>query len=124
MNRIQHALCLSVIALVLSGAAHAKDKDGNFTTIGNKSCGYYLDAYSKATLTDAGFSGQHESFLAFGFINGYLSAYNAKVPNGKQNILGSMSNNDAYRWIASWCRGNPSKDLDDGTNALTVKMEK
>jgi len=122
MNRFQHALCLSIIALVLSGAAYARDKDGNYTVIGNKSCGYYLDGYSKATLTDTGFKGVFESSLVFGFISGYLTAYNTTVPNGKQNILGSMSINDARRWIASWCWDNPSKDMDDGTQALIVKL--
>ena len=30
MNRFRHALCLSIIAFVLSGAAYAADKDGSY----------------------------------------------------------------------------------------------
>ena len=44
-------------------------------------------------------------------------------PKVFQNILGSMSTNDARRWIASWCRDNPSKDMDDGIKALILKLE-
>ena len=121
MNR--YALCLSVIALVLSGAAHAADKDGRYTILGGmNTCGEYLGAYAAATLTDTGYTGPHKSWEAFGFINGYITAYNRYRPNGKQNILASMSNIDAYRWIASWCRDNPSKNLFDGFGVLIVKL--
>ncbi len=124
MKRFQHALVLSVIALVLSGAAHAKDKDGFYVTVDTLSCGKYLDAFSRATLTDSGYDGPYQAWSAFGFINGYISAHNRYVPNGKENILGSMSTNGARRWIASWCRDNPSKDMLDGLSALIVKLGK
>jgi len=125
MNRLKQVFFLSIIALVLSGAAHAKDKDGSYITVGNQSCGEYLDAYSRATLTgESEGKGPAEAVNIFGYINGYISAYNRYVPNGKQNILGSMSVNDVRRWIASWCQDNPSKDLVDGIDALIVKMGK
>ena len=125
MNRFRHALFLSVIALVLSGGAHAKDKDGSYITVGNQSCEEYLDAYSRATLTgESEGKGPAESVNIFGYINGYISAYNHYVPNGKKNILGSMSMNDVRRWIASWCPDNPPKDLVDGIVALIVKLGK
>ena len=139
MKLFRHALFLSVIAVVLSfiwrddikegwkalsGAAHA-EKDGFYTVTGSKSCGKYLDAYAKATLTgESAYEGPHQSWKVFGYINGYLTAYNQYVHNGKKNIRGSMSVNDTYRWTASWCRDNPSKHLVDGIGALTVKMEK
>ena len=61
---------------------------------------------------------------ALGFITGYLTAYNRYVPNGKEDILSSMSPNDASRLIASWCRDNPSKDIVNGLEALLTKLEK
>jgi hypothetical protein len=61
---------------------------------------------------------------ALGFVNGYLSAYNAWAENGIKNILGSMSPNDAYRWLVSWCRDMPSTRVDDGLFALVTKLSK
>ncbi len=61
---------------------------------------------------------------AFGFIDGWISAYNLYTPNGKEDTSASMSYNDGYRWIASWCRDNPSKDLADALFQLIITLEK
>jgi len=59
---------------------------------------------------------------AVGFIDGFISAYNAYTSNGKQDVLAGMSFNDSYKWIASWCRDNPSKAVNDGIEALIWKF--
>jgi hypothetical protein len=47
MDRYRNALCLCVVALALSGPAHAADKDGISAVTGG-SCGDYLGAYCPA----------------------------------------------------------------------------
>ena len=60
----------------------------------------------------------------FGWIEGYLTAYNAHFDNGKKSILGSMTLNDTRRWIAAWCRDNPSKDVMVGIEVLIRKLNR
>ncbi len=114
------------LALVLSSAnGWARDKNGDFMTYDYVSCGEYVDAYSKSTLKgNRNFQGPYETGTVFGGIYGYLSAYNRFSNNGKSSILGSMSKNDARRWMAAWCRDNPSKDVDNAVNALTRKLRR
>ena len=103
----------------------ADDKNGRFTSYDSRSCGYYLDAYSRTTLTgDTAQEGNHQAWGVFGWIDGYLTAYNAHVANGKESILGSMTINDARRWIAAWCRDNPSKDVMVGIEVLIRKLNR
>ena len=86
-------------------------------------CGKYLDVYSKSTLTrDSNVKGPHEMWGATGFIDGFISAYNAYATNEKQVALDDMSHTDSYKWIASWCRDNPSKAVNDGIEALIWKF--
>jgi len=112
-------------ALLLSSAdGWAKDKNGRFTEF-SRSCGYYLDAYSRSTLIgDRGQKGPNEAYWVAGWIGGYLSAYNQFRDNGKQNILGGMTANDVRRWIAAWCRDNPSKKVMHAVFVLTDKLER
>ena len=115
----------ALVVLAFVGNAQAVDKDGNYSIVATISCGEYLDAYSKTTLTGTKtFNGSHEAWIAFGYISGMITAYNAYVPNGKPHILGRMSNNDARRWIASWRRDNPSKGIHNAVMTLINKLEK
>jgi len=120
------SVLIFALALVFSSAEGlGADKDGMFTTYDNSSCGTYLDAYSKSTLTgDRGYSGPHQAWEVFGWISGYLTAYNELRINGKPSILGSMGTNDALRWIASWCRGNPSTDVWAALSAFVGKIDR
>ena len=114
---------LMLIVLSIVGTAESRDKDGGYSIRGPTTCGEYLDAYSKSTLTgDSTYKGQYEFWNATGFINGYISSYNAYTSNGKTDVLAGMSNNDTYRWIASWCRDNPSKYVDHGVRVLIRKF--
>ena len=112
------------LAMAFSSAeGWAYDKYGDFIHYDGKSCGFYLDAYSKSTLKGEGrMKGPYEAWKVFGWINGYLTAYNRFNNNGKKSILGSMSMNDARRWIAAWCRDNPSKDVLHAVSALISKF--
>jgi hypothetical protein len=117
----------ALIALGFSfsaGDVSAKDRKGFYAIMGEKSCGEYLDAYSRSTLTGAAvFSGPHIFFQATGWIGGFISAYNMTTNNGRQDVLVGMSFNARLKWIASWCRDNPSNDLPDATSAL-IKSRK
>jgi len=116
-----------LVALAIVGTAEsgwAADKDGGYSIRGPTTCGEYLDAYSKSTLTgDSTYKGQYEFWKATGWISGYITSYNAYTPNGKPDVLAGMSNNDTYRWIASWCRDNPSKYVDHGVRVLIRKFD-
>ena len=120
------SVLIFALALLLSSAdGWARDKNGGFTAHTHQSCGFYLDAYSTATLTgDSTFQGPYGAYLVFGWIGGYLSAYNHLSNNGKNDILGGMTPNDAMRWIAAWCRDNPSKNVWSAISALTGKLER
>ena len=80
-----------IFALVLafsSADGWAYDKNEIFTRYDTDSCGYYLDAYSRSMLKgDGGVKGPHEFWKLNGWINGYLTAYNEFVANGKKDIL-------------------------------------
>ena len=90
-------------ALLLASAdGWARDKYGGFTGISHETCGYYLDVYSRTKLVGAGgFDGPYEAWKVVSWINGWLSAYNEFRDNGKKNILGGMTVNDARRWVAA-----------------------
>ena len=110
-------------ALMIVGATqfgHTRDADGTYSALENKSCGEYLDAYSRATLYDDGdgYKGPHEFWYATGWINGYITSYNQWTANGKENVAAGLSHGDVYRWVASWCRDNPSKELVEATAAF------
>jgi len=120
------SVLIFALALLLSSAdGWAKGKNGSYNLYGNESCGYYLDAYSRSTLTGRGTqNGPHDAWSVFGWIAGYLSAYNELTNNGKKSILGSMTSNDARRWIAAWCRDSPSKKVWDAVDALIGKLNR
>ncbi len=108
----------AILVFGLAGEAAARDANGG-TMLNVVSCSYYLDAYSKTTLTGEGTSqGPYEFWGASGWISGYLSGYNVAADNGKGNIVEGMSYNDTYRWAASWCRDNPSEYLFNAVAAL------
>ena len=66
-------------------------KDGQYMVKNNPPCGYFLDAYARIDFSTNPMSVPPLMFEYRGWINGYLSAYNKLTPNGKLDILGSMS---------------------------------
>ena len=118
-------IVLATVFMLASGPVGAADSKGKWAVVGAKSCQQYLDAYAKATLTGEGTITGHDMFHKLsGWVNGFISAYNFTVKNGKKSTTAGMSINDNYRWIASWCRDNSSKDIADATIALIHKMER
>jgi hypothetical protein len=116
MRRI---LMMALVGLVVSGPAWGYDAKGSATSVGSITCGEYLDAYSRSKLTGAGtVTGLYPMHRAIGWISGFLTAINMTTKNGRKHVLGSMTNNDARRWVASWCRDNISKDLAAAVVAL------
>ena len=119
---------LLIAALVAAGIAgtpsegNAKDAKGAYMAPGNITCGEYLDAYSRSTLTGgADYRGPQIFWFAVGFINGFVSGANALLENGKKNVLAAVPADDPYRWVASWCRDNPSRSLVNAVNNLITR---
>ena len=100
---------------VVSAESYAMNAQGEYKPYGLATCGKYLDAYSKAELTDQRdvATTDPNTAHALGWISGFVSAYNRYDANERYSILGEMSLNDVRRWAATWCRNNPTKDLDD-----------
>lgn len=119
-----------LLAPTISGSAHAYKKGEGSTgkefyapmTI---TCEYFIDTHSRTELTgERDMSGPSDAHLLMGYISGYITAYNQFTDNNKTNILGSMTLNDTFRWLASWCRDNPSKTFFGGFDGLTGSLEK
>ncbi|MBT3556618.1 MAG: hypothetical protein HOC63_11800 [Rhodospirillales bacterium] len=119
MRRLILALAMVVMVSPAWGA-----NNGSYNYYGTASCINYLDAYANAKLEGvAGYTGGFETWRRFGWISGYITAYNRFNENGKENIIGDMTLNDARRWLASWCRDTPSKDIEDALLALFSSMK-
>jgi hypothetical protein len=98
-----------LVGALFSGEAVGANKEGQFTVYGGHSCEEYLDAYANATLTGTnGFNGKHNWWQIDGWIDGYLTAYNQLKKNLQRDVIVKMSPNASRRWMASWCRDNPS----------------
>jgi len=119
---VKWLLMMVLVGLVINGPAWGYDQDG-ITAFNTPKCGEYLDVYAKTTLKPNNvYEGPYEAWKVFGWISGYLTAYNENTDNRIKNILGTTTMNDARRWIASWCRDNPSKDVLDALVALFSKQ--
>ena len=108
---------LALIGVLVSGPAWAF-KGNTYTILSVRNCVHYMDAYSRTTFTNTGYRGPYKMWENLGWINGYLTAYNRLTPNGREDILGSMSGSDTAKWIGSWCRDNPKKNILDALDAL------
>ena len=61
---------------------------------------------------------QHQAW-----IDGFLSAVNMTVKNGKADVVGTMSGNDLLRWIGAWCRDNMSENVQAAILHLLLKID-
>jgi hypothetical protein len=125
-DKAMKRIILIAIALAVIGSenGYAGDKM-EFDIIGLYTCSEYLEGYSRTTLHgDTGYSGPENPYNSW--IAGYLSGFNIYVrnANGKRSILGNMTINEAYKWVASWCRDNPSRELVFGVGALIKTLSK
>jgi hypothetical protein len=110
-----------MVMLVIGALVWGKGA-GAFVTHDLPVCSEFLDAYGKTTLMEGGkYSGPHEVWGVFGWVNGYLTAWDRSVGDG--DALDGMLSNDVHRWVASWCRDNLSKDIDDALQALILTRQ-
>ena len=116
--RLMLAVLLILGVSGISGQANARDKDGGSIIISVANCSEYLDSYSTSSPLDGGFTGDAIAHRVFGYIDGYLSAYNRYADNGKANIADGLSHSDVRRWVASWCRDNYSRSLHHALDAF------
>ena len=113
------AAVLALGILGTAGESYAKDASGGWDILGGTSCSEYLDSYSRSSLSVEGtYDGTPRFFGSIGWLNGFITAYNLNVQNGRRNVLYGITYNDTYRWAASWCRDNPSKDITTAVQAL------
>ena len=69
---VRFSVLIFALVLVQSSAdGWAQDKSGVFSTYGNETCGYYLDAYSRTTLINGGMKGPSEALG--GFLDGLMA---------------------------------------------------
>jgi hypothetical protein len=109
MKRI---ILVAAIVLGIAGGVEAAEPSGGFTPYGSVSCAEYLDDYSRLKLTGGGkYSGPVNAFGSFDWLNGFISGINHEAKNGKKDIFEGMTPNGIKRWIASWCRDNPSRNV-------------
>jgi hypothetical protein len=119
------AIALTVIC---SENGYARNNIGFASSYGDGSCSEYLDAYSRTTLEGPSTFIAGSKFHQYaGWILGYISAFNNWVENGKQDVLGNMTHNDTYKWLASWCRDRMSENcagsLSGAVEALILKLD-
>lgn len=108
----------------LAGEAAAGDAKVGAVVRGELSCSEYLDAYSKTELKGENKTiGYYEWGTASGWINGFITGYNVYSGSNKDDIVDGMSITDTYRWLASWCRDYPSKNLPDAVHALIRRVQ-
>jgi hypothetical protein len=120
MTNTPKALFLA-LGVILVGMGAAKDSHASYSILAPISCGDYLDAYSKSTLTgDSGIKGRHEFWEATGYINGMITGINHERSS---NVLKGMSLNQSYKWIASWCRDNMSANLATAVSNLVYSRK-
>ena len=107
---------LSLIVLVLSftfaATVTAKDKDGHYSTQGDRSCGEWVEDRKE---------GGWDEVADFTWIVGYITAYNRQTPDVYQ-ILGSTDTVSVYLWMDKYCHENPLSSLGVGMNILTLEL--
>ena len=120
---MKHALAVLLIVVALcAGPAAAKDTIGKFQIhgVGNSSCPEFLGEYARSRL-EANNEGKLTAAPEFGnwlsWFEGYTTRTNETAKN-TSNAYG-MKVIDMVKWVASWCRDNPSRSYVDAVSALT-----
>lgn len=123
MRNIILAVLIAVGVAGAAGQVGAKDQDG-LSNASPFTCAMYLEAYSKSTLDGvAQFTGPQGATLLFGWAKGFEDGINAAARNGKRSV-NNMTPNDTRKWLASWCRDNPSKVMVEAFYALIPKSDR
>ena len=108
MNR--NALLVGCCLLASSAIAVASPADGRVEARQPPSCGEWVVHREKSDTLALG----NASWLL-----GYLSGM--AVSSGKDYLAGT-DNSAIYKWMDSYCRKNPLRDLSSGGNALAAEL--
>jgi len=106
---------LSLIVLVLSftfATPIIARVNYDYTAQGEESCGQWVNFRNE---------GGWELAYSFGWIAGYISAYNRQTP-GVYNILGSTDIDSVILWMDKYCQENPLSNLTTGMDVLTDEL--
>ena len=113
-------LSILVWAFLFALNVHAVDNQQTYTThgLGTESCERFIAA---ADLRK--FDNNWSNWNRFSdWLNGYVTAYNRFVENGRKDIARNTDHDGRMSYIESFCRKNPAKDFSDASQALIEKL--
>jgi opacity protein-like surface antigen len=105
-------LIIVAVLVCLTGPASAADANGNYTLLGagTASCG----SWTETRRTNGYF--QHS-----GWVQGYLTAYNAMLP-GVVDLTEGIDVAGIMGWMDNYCNKNPLNNMDDTAAALVKHL--
>ena len=107
-------MSLLMLVLIASSGAMAADKDGNYVVwgAGRASCNSYLKQHD-----DDAAMGQFK-----GFLMGYLTAYNAVMPDTFR-ISGQRDLNALLEWLDEYCEEHQVEGFERAVQQLIKALE-
>ena len=108
---------LIIVLLFTFALVTAKDKDGQYSIQGARSCGEWVKDRKKGGWEDVGW----EEIADRGWIIGYISAYNMQT-SGVYDNKGSTGLESIYLWMDKYCQENPLSHLGGGMKKLTNEL--
>ena len=124
MKRI--VLIAIALTVICSENGYARDKTDAWSAVGSSDCREFLEGYATAEfIGPSAVRASHAFKRHVAWVNGYISAYNAFVQNGKTEVFeaAKMSRNDTTRWLGAWCRDNMSESLEAAILELLLKID-
>jgi len=107
-------LCAALVTF--RPGALAVDAEGNYKTIGNRSCGQWVSARKEGNPAE-----RIEHLAITGWIGGYLTAYNNHTQN-VYGITGRVDLDGIYLWIDKYCRENPLRGINNAMDQLIFEL--
>lgn len=114
------------LALVgMPPSVEARTDKGRYTSVGVIGCIDFLERFgdnhrerpNEETLT-IGYA------QPYGWINGYLTAYNRWAANGQSDIRTKLGKDDVQLWLVSYCLENPHMNTANALEALVLDLER
>ena len=121
MKTISVLFVLMVLWLLsMSTPAHTATKVVKWVSYGVKPCSQVLSTHARMTVKENRVKGPPEVWALIGWVSGFASAANSAI-GSPPNYFRTMTDVDMVNWVASWCRKNPSYDLDKAMRVLAIK---
>ena len=98
--------------LLASGWACAADRDGKHAVLGSVSCARFIEDRKE---------GRWQAMPHAAWVEGYITAYNAHVPD-TYNVLGGIDVERVIQRLENWCSVNVDKPLVEGLEKLIVEL--